>query len=50
MTGKPSTISDREWQRLQKAAADAAGGLVKNDDQQAKASTWSKNRDQARKN
>lgn len=47
--GKPNTISDAEWARLQKAAAEAAGGLVKNSDQKAKAKTWDRQRGQAKK-
>jgi hypothetical protein len=50
MSEKPSTISDAEWRRLQKAAAEAAGGLVKNDTQKAKADTWSKARGKAGRN
>lgn len=44
------TIKDGDWKRLQRAAASAAGGLVKNASQQKKAQTWSQQRDNARKN
>jgi hypothetical protein len=50
MADKPNTISDREWSRVQKAAADAAGGLVKNAAQKAKSATWSEQRGKARSN
>lgn len=44
---KPTTISDDDWRRLQKAAADAAGGLVKTSEQTAKAKTWDRQRGRA---
>lgn len=46
MAKQLNTISDQDWAKLQRGAADKVGGLIKTDEQQQAADTWTKQRDQ----
>lgn len=48
MADQPNTISDKDWTRLERAAADKYGSLFKNDAQQAAAEAARGQRDKAR--
>lgn len=50
MGGTPNTISDALWDRLQRAAAAATGGLVTTAAQRRKAQTWADQRGRASQN
>lgn len=41
----PNTISDREWTKLQRGAAEKIGGLIPTEDGKKLADTWTKQRD-----
>lgn len=45
MAKQINTISDQDWAKLQRGAADKAGGLIKTDEQKQAADTWTKQRD-----
>lgn len=46
----PNTIPDGDWHKLQRGAADAAGGLVKTPEQARRAAAMAEQRTNARKN
>lgn len=50
MAEQPSTISDADWAKLQRASADKTGGLTPTADQKQAAATWQAARSNAKRN